>query len=46
MLANSQTYFTHSNWLVVLPGLMIFITVLATNVFGNAVRDAFDPRLR
>jgi len=24
----------------------IFITVLASNLFGNAVRDAFDPRLR
>ena len=46
MLANSQTYFTHSTWLVVVPGLMIFVTVLAANVFGNAVRDAFDPRLR
>jgi peptide/nickel transport system permease protein len=46
MLANAQTYFVHSTWLVVLPGLLIFATVLAANVFGNAVRDAFDPRLR
>jgi peptide/nickel transport system permease protein len=46
MLANSETYFTHSTWLVVFPGVMIFVTVLAANVFGNAVRDAFDPRLR
>ena len=46
MLSNAQTYFTHSTWLVVFPGVMIFITVLAANIFGNAVRDAFDPRLR
>jgi peptide/nickel transport system permease protein len=46
MLSNSQTYFAHSNWLVIFPGVMIFVTVLATNLFGNAVRDAFDPRLR
>jgi peptide/nickel transport system permease protein len=46
MLSGSQVYFVHSAWLVVLPGLCIFLTVLATNVFGNAVRDAFDPRLR
>ncbi len=46
MLSNSQTYFTHSAWLVVFPGLMIFLTVLAANLFGNAVRDAFDPRLK
>ena len=46
MLTNAQTYFVHSTWLVVFPGLTIFITVLAANLFGNAVRDAFDPRLR
>jgi peptide/nickel transport system permease protein len=46
MLTNAQSYFTHSVWLVIFPGLTIFVTVLAANLFGNAVRDAFDPRLR
>ena len=46
MLTNSETFFFHSSWLVVWPGLTIFITVLAANLFGNAIRDAFDPRLR
>jgi peptide/nickel transport system permease protein len=46
MLTNAQTYFVHSTWLVIFPGLTIFVTVLAANLFGNAVRDAFDPRLR
>lgn len=46
MLSNAQTYFFHSIWLVVLPGLMIFLTVIACNVLGNGLRDAFDPRLR
>ena len=46
MLTNSQVYFYHSIWLVLLPGIMIFVTVLAMNIFGNAVRDAFDPRLK
>ena len=46
MLTNSQTYFFHSVWLVVFPGAAIFLTVLATSIFGNAVRDAFDPRLK
>jgi ABC-type dipeptide/oligopeptide/nickel transport system permease subunit len=31
---------------VVVPAAAIFITVLAANLFGNAFRDAFDPRLR
>jgi peptide/nickel transport system permease protein len=46
MLSNAQTYFAHSIWLVIFPGVMIFVTVLVANLFGNAVRDAFDPRLR
>jgi len=46
MLSGAQSFFAHSVWLVVLPGSMIFLSVLATNLFGNAVRDAFDPRLR
>jgi peptide/nickel transport system permease protein len=46
MLTNAETYFVHSAWLVIFPGITIFVTVLAANVFGNAVRDAFDPRLR
>jgi peptide/nickel transport system permease protein len=46
MLTNSETYFFHSSWLVVWPGITIFLSVLAANLFGNAMRDAFDPRLR
>ena len=46
MLTNAESYFFHSVWLVYFPGVMIFVTVLASNVFGNAIRDAFDPRLK
>ncbi len=46
MLTNSQTFFFHSSWLVLWPGVTIFLSVLAANLFGNALRDAFDPRLR
>ncbi len=27
------------------PGLAIFLTVLALNFLGDAIRDAFDTRL-
>src|SRR5437867_1893390 len=46
MLTNAQSYFFRSGSLVAFPGITIFITVLASNIFGNAVRDAFDPRLK
>jgi len=45
MLYNSQTYFFHSAALVVLPGACIALATLAANIFGSAVRDAYDPRL-
>jgi peptide/nickel transport system permease protein len=31
-------------WVSIAPGLMIAVTVLALNVFGDGVRDALDPR--
>jgi len=46
MLTNAQSYFFHSGFLVAFPGITIFVTVLASNIFGNGVRDAFDPRLK
>ena len=33
-------------WLTLFPGLAIFLTVLAYNLVGEALRDALDPRLR
>jgi len=33
-------------WLTLFPGSAIFLTVLAYNLIGEALRDAIDPRLR
>ena len=33
-------------WLVLWPGLCLTITVYSLNMFGDAVRDLLDPRLR
>lgn len=46
MLTYAQGYFFHSVYDAVFPGMCILLTVLAANIFGNALRDAFDPRLR
>jgi ABC-type dipeptide/oligopeptide/nickel transport system permease subunit len=32
--------------MAVFPGLAISVAVLAFNIFGDALRDALDPRLR
>ena len=33
-------------WLAIFPGFAIFLTVLAYNLLGEALRDAIDPKLR
>ena len=33
-------------WLVVFPGLAITLTIMAANLFGDALRDFLDPKLR
>jgi len=33
-------------WLIILPGLIIFLTITCYNLVGEALRDASDPRLR
>lgn len=33
-------------WLVVFPGLAIFVTVTVYNLIGEGLRDAFDPKLK
>ena len=44
MLADNRDYMTQSWWIAVFPGLAIASTVLAFNLLGDGVRDAYDPR--
>jgi len=46
MLTNSRQYLYRAPQLIVIPGIFIFVTVLAANLMGNGLRDALDPRLR
>ena len=46
MLSNAQQYFRTGVHIVLVPGFAIAITVLAVNLFGDALRDTLDPRLR
>jgi len=46
MLSQGREYLTTAWWLGVFPGVAIILTVLATNLFGDGVRDALDPRLK
>ncbi len=44
MLSEGRAYLTIAWWVTVFPGLAIMITVLATNMVGDGLRDALDPR--
>ncbi|HEU5034800.1 MAG TPA: ABC transporter permease [Mycobacteriales bacterium] len=44
MIAESQNYYEVAWWFLVFPSLALLITTLAFNIFGDGVRDAFDPR--
>jgi len=47
MLSGSgRTYMLQGPWLALAPGLCLTIVVYATNVFGDALRDLLDPRMR
>ena len=46
MLGESRTYMFDKWWLATFPGLAIFITTLAINLFGDGLRDLLDPRSR
>ncbi|HSV64426.1 MAG TPA: ABC transporter permease [Mycobacteriales bacterium] len=46
MLSEAVRWYTVAPNFVIFPGLAIFVTVLAFNLFGDGLRDALDPRGR
>ncbi len=46
MLAAAREFILRAPWVVTFPGLAILITVLAINLIGDGLRDAFDPKLK
>ena len=43
LLSNAPEHMTDHPWLVIFPGLMIFLTIISINYIGDGLRDAFDP---
>ncbi|WP_313461169.1 ABC transporter permease [Achromobacter sp.] len=46
MLAASRPYIASAAWLGVFPGVLISVALLGINLFGDALRDRLDPRMR
>ena len=45
MMAEGRNYVTVAFHIILYPGLMLALTVLAINLLGDGLRDALDPRL-
>lgn len=46
MLVDSKDYWVKMPWMGFFPGLAIMLTVLAFNLLGDGLRDAFDPKMK
>lgn len=45
VMAEGRAYFQLFPGLILYPGIMLALTVLAINILGDALRDALDPRM-
>ncbi len=46
MLGEAQTYLLTTWYMATIPGVAIFLTVMAFNLLGDGLRDALDPRMK
>ncbi len=46
MLSNGRDFLFSAPYIAIFPGLAISILVLGFNIFGDGLRDAFDPRMK
>lgn len=44
IMAEGRTYFVLAPWIILAPGFMLSLTVLAINLLGDSLRDLLDPR--
>ncbi len=46
MLRDGHQVITRAWWMITVPGVLLFMTVLGLNLIGDSLRDAIDPRSR
>ena len=46
MIAEAKDYMFFSPWVIVIPGVALFVLVLGINLLGDGLRDAFGTRSR
>ena len=46
IISDGLNYFFQAPWIILYPGIVLSILVFSFNLFGDALRDVFDPRLK
>lgn len=46
MLSEGREFMRYAPWLMVFPGMLVFVTVVAINLVGDYLRAVLDPRLK
>ena len=46
LTGTARDYFVRNPWMAIWPGLALSLAVYGFNLFGDAIRDVLDPRLR
>jgi peptide/nickel transport system permease protein len=46
MVAEGRAFLEQAPWMALIPGVVVMITLLSFNLFGDGLRDALDVRLR
>ena len=45
MIAAGRNTLVNAPWVAVLPGMAVVLSVVASNLLGDGVRDALDPKV-
>jgi peptide/nickel transport system permease protein len=46
MLSYGRNFLRFAPWMVMFPGLAIFVSIISVNLLGDSLRDALDPKMR
>lgn len=46
ILSSNQQYLTSYSFLILIPSVIMALLMISFNLFGNGLRDAFNPSLK
>ena len=46
ILSENQQYISSNSYLILIPSLVMAFMMISFNLFGNGLRDAFNPSLK